>query len=163
MITTVLSFPCFFAFPASKENFQRLWLTLILHFLFFFSQHILLAGFSLKWFFVARFCFSLLLMLFLILDLWTSEAFTQCTTNTEIFRSEIFWLFLFVTDYLFFVIIFPLSLFQYYVDKQNKINTLMNLLPLRSLEQDSNFEETSLAEDLSKNSLLQYPVSQLRL
>ena len=59
-------------------------------------------------------------MLFLILDLWTSEAFTQCTTNTEIFRSEIFWLFLFVTDYLFFVIIFPLSLFQHYVDKQIK-------------------------------------------
>ena len=91
-----MSSTLFFHFQLLKKTCQHLWLTLdpVLssNAFFFLTISVFLDGFAFKCFFVARFCFSLLFKIILILGSWTSDAFTQCATNDEIFRGEIFWL-----------------------------------------------------------------------
>ena len=91
LITTVSSLLCFSAYFASKENLS-VSLTnsdiVLSRNAFFFlttSMHSLTALCLIKYFFVAWFCFSLLLKVILKFDFWTFD-FTQCTTNNEIFR-----------------------------------------------------------------------------
>ena len=86
----------FFHVQLLMKTCQHLWLTLdpVLssNAFFFLTISVLLDGFAFKCFFVVRFCFSLLFKIILILGSWTSDAFTQCATNDEIFGGEIFWL-----------------------------------------------------------------------